>query len=211
MNETRRSYDAVAQQYAAEIGDELLHKPLDRAMLAVLVELSSGGILLDAGCGPGHVAAHLASLGATVVAADLSPAMCAIAARTGLPVTCGDLTALPFADSSLSAIACLYAVIHLDAQARAAAYAEFARVLRPGGHALVSFHTSDATTPMGGELAMTQWWGHDIDLSFRYLDPAGEVELLAAAGLTLRGRLDRSPDAETEHASQRSSLLVRRD
>ena len=57
---TRRSYDAVATQYAAAIGDELRHKPLDRALLNLISDLVADGVVLDLGCGPGHVAAHLA-------------------------------------------------------------------------------------------------------------------------------------------------------
>jgi ubiquinone/menaquinone biosynthesis C-methylase UbiE len=57
---TRRSYDAVATQYAAAIGDELRHKPLHRALLNLISDLAADGVVLDLGCGPGHVAAHLA-------------------------------------------------------------------------------------------------------------------------------------------------------
>ena len=57
---TRRGYDAVARSYASEIADELPGKPLDRAVLDVVVELAAGGLIADIGCGPGHVAAHLA-------------------------------------------------------------------------------------------------------------------------------------------------------
>jgi hypothetical protein len=40
---TRRAYDAVAIRYAAEIGEELRHKPLDRALLDMISELAAGG------------------------------------------------------------------------------------------------------------------------------------------------------------------------
>jgi hypothetical protein len=36
----RRSYDAVAEQYVASFGGELAGKPLDRALLACLLEQS---------------------------------------------------------------------------------------------------------------------------------------------------------------------------
>ena len=73
---TRRSYDAVATSYAAGIGDELRHKPLDRALLNMIGELAADGIALDLGCGPGQVAAHLAER-CTVIGLDLSEAMTA--------------------------------------------------------------------------------------------------------------------------------------
>ena len=50
----RRSYDAVAAQYAASFRGELAGKPLDRALLALLAEQAADGApVADAGCGPG--------------------------------------------------------------------------------------------------------------------------------------------------------------
>jgi SAM-dependent methyltransferase len=208
---TRHGYDSVALEYAAEIGDELAGKPLDRAMLGLLVELVGDGTIGDIGCGPGHVAAYLAGLGARVVGLDLSPAMCAVGRRqTTVPFAAAEMTKLPVRSQSLGLIVSLYAVIHLDRHARGAAYFEFARALRPGGHALVAFHTSDAQTPAGGVQTLTDWWGHNVMLNFRYLDAAEEVELMAAAGLTLVARLDRAPYEAVEHPSRRSYLLVQR-
>ena len=69
----RRSYDTVAEDYAAGFRDELAHKPLGRALLASLVEQNgSGGAIADVGCGPGHVTAWLAARGARAVGTDLS-------------------------------------------------------------------------------------------------------------------------------------------
>jgi SAM-dependent methyltransferase len=200
----RRSYDLVAARYAAELGDELAGKPLDRALLDVVAELADGPVL-DVGCGPGHVAAYLADR-VPVVGVDLSPQMCA---HASVPVCAGDMTALPFRSHSVSALVCLYAVIHLDAGERVAAYAEFARVLRPGGHTLVAFHVRDADTRSGQERTLTQWWGNDVELTFRFLDPAVETRALAEAGLTVTARLDRAPDPRAEHASDRTYLLAR--
>lgn len=208
---TRQGYDRVAERYAAEIGDELRGKPLDRALLGTMVELAGDGPVADVGCGPGHVAAHLAGLGATVLGTDLSPAMCAIGHRSAkLPVAAADMTALPFRAGSIGGLVCLYAVIHLDDEARARAYAEFARVLRPGGHALVSFHTRDADLPAGGTKRLDEWWGHEVDLRFRFLDPTEETKLATDAGLAPTARLDREPYRDGEHPSRRTYLLLQR-
>ncbi|WKX72149.1 class I SAM-dependent methyltransferase [Streptomyces sp. XD-27] len=208
---TRRSYDAVAERYATEIGDELDGKPLDRALLDAFVELAPGGPIVDVGCGPGHATAHLARHGARTLGVDLSPAMCAVARRaTALPFAAADMTALPIRSHAAGGILCWYAVIHLDQDERAAAYTEFARVLRPGGHALIAFHTSDTDTRSGQARHLTEWWDRPVDLTFRFLDPAAETAALARAGLTLAARLDRAPHPGLEHASRRSYLLVRR-
>ncbi|GLY64904.1 class I SAM-dependent methyltransferase [Amycolatopsis taiwanensis] len=211
MTSTRRSYDLVAHRYATEIGDELRDKPLDRALLDTFAEVTAGGPVLDVGCGPGHVTEYLAGRGARAVGLDLSPAMCAIARRsTALPFTAADMTALPIRAQALAGILCVYAVIHLDPSQRSAAYAEFARVLRPGGHALIAFHTSDADAHAGQARKLADWWGHEVDLTFHFLDPQAETAALARAGLQLTARVDREPHPGAEHASQRSYLLVRR-
>ena len=209
VRRTRESYDRVAERYATEVGSELSYKPLDRALLEAFVELSAGGVVADVGCGPGHVAAYLAGRGAQVIGVDLSPAMCAVARReTGLTAVAGDMTSLPLRDGSLAGAVCLYAVIHLDQDARAAAYRELARVLRPGGHALIAFHRSDADTDQGDFRTMSTWWDQPVDLAFHFLDPDHEVRALRQAGFDLAARLDREPVPDQEHPSQRSYLLV---
>lgn len=208
---TGRSYDRVASRYAAEIAGELAGKPFDRGLLDAFAELAGSDVVADVGCGPGHVGAYLAAHGVRVVGLDLSPEMCAIASRTTpLPACAADMTALPVTAGALSGLVCMYAVIHLDTAGRAAAYREFARVLADGGHALIAFHTSDTENQTGESKPVTDWWGHDVDLTFHFLDAAEEVSALRAAGLELIARLDRGPHAGTEHQSQRSYLVVRR-
>jgi SAM-dependent methyltransferase len=149
--EIRLSYDRVAERYATEIAGELRGKPLDRALLAMLAELAEGGVTADIGCGPGHVTDYVTRLGARTVGLDLSPGMCSVAARTSsAPFCAADMTSLPIRSNSLGAIISFYAVIHLDIRDRSAAYREFARTLRPGGHALIAFHSSDPDVPVGG-------------------------------------------------------------
>ena len=55
----RATYDAIAHDYDAELGDELDRKPLDRGLLDAFVELINEGVVADVGCGPGHVNAFL--------------------------------------------------------------------------------------------------------------------------------------------------------
>lgn len=127
VSKTRHSYDLIAVAYAAAMADELGGKPLDRALLDVVAELAAGGAIVDVNCGPGQVMAHLAGRGARVVGLDLSPVMCATGARaTSLPFCAAEMTALPIRSRTLAAIVRLYAVIHLGAAQRGAAYHEFA-------------------------------------------------------------------------------------
>jgi SAM-dependent methyltransferase len=208
---TRHSYDDLAADYAANLGSELDGKPFDRALLDAFAEVASGGVIADLGAGPGHIAGYLKARGAAVIASDLSPQMCAIGSRReSLPFFASDMCALPLASGSLGGIVCLYAVIHLDDESRVRAYREFARVLREGGQALISFHTDDVETSRGEARQTTELMGHDVELTFRFLDPERELQLLADAGLEYVARLDRAPHPGAEHASQRSYLLTYR-
>lgn len=176
-------------------------------MLAALAETCAGGLVADIGCGPGHVGAHLAADDVGVVGLDLSPAMCLLARSRGVPAATADMAALPIRSASLTGVVCWYALIHLDTDQRAIAYRELDRVLRPGGWALVAFHTSDAETASGRAKKMTEWWGHEVDLTFHFLDPDQEVVVLSGTGLRLVARMDREPGA-AEYPSRRSYLLL---
>ena len=146
-----------------------------------------------------------------MIGLDLSPAMCAVARRDArVPAASGNLTALPIRSDSLVGAVCLYAVIHLDPERRAAAYRELARVLRSGGLALVAFHVEDAEVAPGGARTLSIWWGHDVDLTFRFLDPATEIAALGRTGLATVARIEREPHTGLEHPSRRCALLVER-
>ena len=69
------SYDTVAEQYAVDYFNELGRKPFDRALLAKFAGLipKGSGRVCDIGCGPGHIARHLAELGLDAMGVDISP------------------------------------------------------------------------------------------------------------------------------------------
>lgn len=100
--------------------------------------VGAGCALLDVCCGPGAVAEAAAARGADVRGVDLTESFVAIARRRvpGARFEAGDAEALPFPDAAFDAAVCGYGVIHLPRPA--AALAEMARVLRPGGRAAVS-------------------------------------------------------------------------
>jgi SAM-dependent methyltransferase len=96
------------------------------------------GRALDAACGTGRHAAELARRGYEVDGFDLTPEMLVIA-RSTVPAgrfAEGDLLAIPFADDSFDVVVCGLALAHVARLPLAVA--ELARVLAPGGRAILS-------------------------------------------------------------------------
>lgn len=116
-------YDEVAQNTGAT--------HTSRVSELLLGLLGDGpGRVLDAGCGSGLLATPLQVHGWEIVGVDLSAAQLSIAVSR-LPVARADVTALPIRPSTLDAVVATH--VHTDLPDFAAAVAESARVLRPGG------------------------------------------------------------------------------
>ncbi|HEX2134133.1 MAG TPA: class I SAM-dependent methyltransferase [Actinophytocola sp.] len=111
---------------------------LDEALLTELVDPLPAGVALDAACGTGRVTRLLTDRGHRVIGVDSSPDMLD-RARLRLPgaeFRPGDLHRLPVADGEVDLVVCTLALTHLPDLAPV--FAEFARVLRPGGHLVLS-------------------------------------------------------------------------
>jgi SAM-dependent methyltransferase len=152
----RDGYAGWAASYD-EPGNQLvdLEEPVVREILDELPV----GIALDAACGTGRHAAYLAALGHEVIGVDTSPEMLA-RAREKVPdgeFLEANLSDLPLSDDSVDLVVCALALVHVpDLEA---ALREFARVLRPNGHLVIS----DSRGPIG-----------DIALPLVRTGPAGE-------------------------------------
>ncbi|MBO3677550.1 class I SAM-dependent methyltransferase [Streptomyces sp. NEAU-YJ-81] len=193
LNSTRASYNAIALDYDKQYRDELAAQTLERAVFAGFAELvrnAGGGPVADVGSGPGRVTAHLHELGLSVYGIDLSPAMVELARREhpGLRFEEGSMLSLDIADGTLTAVVAWYSTIHIPQERLPDVFAEFHRVLAPGGYALVGFQVGDE------QRVYTEAFGHEVSLSFRRWQPDRIAELLAAAGLPVRARTVREPE-----------------
>jgi SAM-dependent methyltransferase len=210
LRDTRASYSAVAEGYAERFRDELAAKPLDRAMLGAFAEqvLARGGPVADIGCGTGRVTAYLDGLGLPVSGIDLSPGMIEVARRVhpGLRFEVGSMLALDLPDGALGGVLAWYSVIHVPDERLPEAFAEFARVLAPGGLLLVGFQAGDST------LHLTEALGQPVTLDFRRRRPERVAELLTGAGLEVRARLVREPDDDGDFPERepQACLLARK-
>lgn len=110
----------------------------DEPLMHELLDALPSGTALDAACGTGRYAAHLAARGHRVVGVDSSPDMLDRAtARVPLgEFLLGDLHRLPLPDDAVDLVVSGLALAHVPALEPV--MAEFARVLRPGGHLVIS-------------------------------------------------------------------------
>lgn len=124
-------YDAeVAEKYAA---NRKVHPGVLRSLLED-GQVQSGSAILEVGCGTGNYTSALQEIcGCPAWGIDPSPEMLtrALARETGVTFGDGRAEALPFADESFDLVYSVDVIHHVAD--RAAAFAEAARVLRPGG------------------------------------------------------------------------------
>ncbi|MEV8535476.1 class I SAM-dependent methyltransferase [Streptomyces sp. NPDC051211] len=203
LREATDAYDAVAVRYAELVRNALDALPLDRAVFAAFSELvltTGAGPVAELGCGPGWVTAHLRDLGLEVFGIDLSPVMIDLAreAYPDLRFEVGSMDALDLADGKLNGIVSWYSVIHTPPRNMPSYFAEFRRVLAPGGHLLIGFFESEGepVTPFDHKVLTAYRWPID--------DLAG---LAGEAGFVEVGRMLREPQGEERF--RRGHLLMR--
>jgi ubiquinone/menaquinone biosynthesis C-methylase UbiE len=171
---TREGYDRWAPSYD-EPGNQLLD--IEEPIVREILEGLPIGVALDAACGTGRHTAYLASLGHTVIGVDSSPGMLA-RAREKIPegeFHEADLHALPLAETSVDLVVCTIALVHLSDLD--GPFGEFARVLRTGGHLVVSDQCG-FIADIGLPLVRV---GHDGELGYMPVHARLASEYLAAA------------------------------
>jgi SAM-dependent methyltransferase len=208
---------AYSEIRKAEFGEDLgqnnwqTHDELER--FAALLELARGVRLLDVACGTGGLSVHLAQVtGCDVTGIDLEESGLdngrRMAREAGLEARARFARVdagrrLPFAGGSFDAVVCIDALNHLPC--RSAVFADWARVLVPGGRLLFTDPVTITGIVSNEELAIRSSIGY-----FEFAAPGEDKRLLTAAGLdvvavedlteTVAGVAGRRVEARAERA-----------
>ncbi|KAF7553118.1 hypothetical protein G7Z17_g3860 [Cylindrodendrum hubeiense] len=143
--------------------------------------------VLELGCGAGIPATKLllSNPNTAVVANDMSAAQLGLAKKNledcgGDRVTWnqGDMMKLSFADNSLDAVAAMYSIIHLPRDEQTAMVSNIAKWLRPGGHLLANFMSTEAEASIN-----PSWQADDGWMFWSGWGPERTLEAIKAAGL----------------------------
>jgi ArsR family transcriptional regulator len=206
---------AAAERWFAQQADHWdairsLHVAEDRVEAAIVAAVAPAGAgrLVDIGTGTGRMIALLGERAGSAVGIDRSPEMLRVAraklAEAGLPhaeLRQGDMYALPLGSGSADLVV-LHQVLHY-AQQPAAAIAEAARVLAPGGRLLVvdfaahdreELRVRDAHVRLGFDDAQMAGWFAAAGLD------GGLVEALDGGALTVKLWLATTRDVATRPA-----------
>jgi SAM-dependent methyltransferase len=208
LRTAREAYDDAAVRYTEFINGAWRDRPFDLSMFAAfaqLVQAGGGGPVADLGCGPGHLTAHLKSLGLDVFGVDLSPAMVGIAreANPGLRFDTGSITALDLDDGSLAGVLSHYSTIHTPPELLPKVLAEFHRVLAPGGYLHLAFLADRDASQLG-------WpYDHTVSTAYRW-SPDRLRDLLHEAGLLEAALLLEEPRQDAKRPYPGAHLLARK-
>lgn len=204
------SFADVVDQSLAPRGPEML------LQIVRELDLAPDSVALDVGCGDGAHSFRLAThFGLEVLGIDPVQRHLDLAreARRDVPeeiasrVTFGrgSASSLPVADSSADLVWCRDVLVHVESLDEA--YAEFARVLRPGGRAVI--HQFVATPLLSSSEAA--WLFPVMGVVPTSMSPAATDTAIAHAGLVLDADLDVGSEwgerAEEESGQSGRALL----
>ena len=136
------AYDELADHYSERAPEKPYNADLERPTTRSLLPDLDGLDVLDAGCGPGITTVELLESGASVVGADVSSQMLDHADERIAGASAGDLVrldlgrSLPFSTASFDLVHSSLAVTYV--RDWESLFAEFGRVLRPGGDLVFS-------------------------------------------------------------------------
>ena len=170
----KEGYDAIANRYLAE----RTRDSEDVRLLNELMErLPVNASVLDAGCGAGIPISQMLSERFQVAGVDFSEAQVELA-KNNVPnarFLCEDMTKLDFPEGTFDGITSYYAIIHIPREEHQELLANFYRMLKPGGVALLCLGAEHLIDDIDENyLGTRMYWSHyDSETYLRILKDCG--------------------------------------
>ena len=156
----KEGYNAIADRYLAE----RTRDSEDVRLLNELMErLPANAKVLDAGCGAGLPISLMLSERFHVTGVDFSEAQIKLAKRNvpNAQFLCQDMTKLDFPENTFDGITSYYAIIHIPREEHQALLANFYRMLKPGGFALLCLGAEHLIDDIDENyLGTRMYWSH---------------------------------------------------
>jgi ubiquinone/menaquinone biosynthesis C-methylase UbiE len=170
----KAGYNQIANRYL----EERTRDSEDILLLNELIRrLPNGAEVLDAGCGAGVPVAQILDQNFQVTGIDFSEAQIELS-RKHVPnarFICQDMTKLDFPNETFDAICSYYAIIHIPREEHKSLFANFHRMLKDRGFALLCLGAESILEDIDENfLGARMFWSHfDGETYLRMLKEAG--------------------------------------
>ena len=170
----KEGYDVIANRYLAE----RTRDSEDVRLLNELMErLPVHASVLDAGCGAGIPISQMLSDRFQVTGVDFSEAQVELAKKNvpNARFLCEDMTKLDFPEGTFDGITSYYAIIHIPREEHQELLANFHRMLKPGGVALLCLGAEHLIDDIDENyLGTRMYWSHyDTETYLKMLQDCG--------------------------------------
>jgi ubiquinone/menaquinone biosynthesis C-methylase UbiE len=170
----RTGYNNIAERYLAERTRDSEDVRLLKDFIERLPENSK---VLDAGCGAGIPISQMLSEYFQVTGVDFSEAQIELAKKNVLNAEflCEDMTQLNFPENTFDGITSYYATIHIPREEHQSLLANFYRMLKPGGIALLCLGAENLIDDIDENyLGTRMYWSHyDTETYLKMLNTVG--------------------------------------
>jgi len=170
----REGYNAIADRYLAE---RTRDSEDIRLLGELMARLPANASVLDAGCGAGVPLSQMLSERFHVTGVDFSEAQIERAKKNvpNADFLCEDMTQLSFPDNTFDGITSYYAIIHIPRDEHRPLLANFHRMLKPGGCALLCLGAEHLIDDVDENyLGTRMYWSHyDTETYLEMLNDCG--------------------------------------
>lgn len=153
------SYSSRSAEYVEALGSMHAMDPLDVSLIAGWGR-GVAGLILDAGCGPGHWTELLRTVGCDVRGVDLVQEF-VDSARTRFPgaeFDVDDFLDPRFESGDIRGVLAWYSLIHLHPNMREKAFSRLASLLQPGGSILIGGFWGEDGVPFDHAITTAFYW-----------------------------------------------------